>query len=800
MIRPWNQVARSLVRRQGFAIAAVLILGAGVGATTGVFSIVRASVLAPLPYPDPDRLVVVLEANSAKSGAAGLLAPGRLEDWNRRNRTFAAISGSYAENVTETSGDVPERLAGRRTSPRFFAVYGVRPVVGRTFTAEEEADGGPAVVVIAAHLWARRYQRRADVIGRRLVLQGRSFAIVGVMPSGFAPNGVDLWIPAQVSPGLLAARDARFVTGVGRMKPGVTIAAAQRDLASVQAALGREFPATDKDWSAQVTDLASSLTGDVRAPLLFILGAVALLLAIAVANTASLVLAQLQRREHELAIRGFLGATRGQVVVGVVQEVLIIAAAAVLVAIAADVALLRTGSAMLASLPRGSTIRVDWRAFAVAALSGVAAAVVCGALPAWRATRGEIAAAVSRAGRGASADARSQRVLVAGQIALATLLSCSTGLVLRSYYNLAHVDPGFDASHSVTFHVGAAWDEDRAAVGRMQRDLLAELGSLPGVTAVGFANFLPASNATLRYRVRLQPLTPAVSPTDASLLTIGERSVTSGYFAALGGRVIAGATCPDFSVVPNVGPKVLVNRRFVAEYAGNARVVGRLLRWEQDRASAPNTEIVGVVDDIREDNLRAAAVPYVYTCLGPGYWPDPEYVVRTAGDPRALEGAIRAAVRRIDRTRAVFGLATLEDDVDATLGQTRLQTGLITAFGATAVALSMIGLYGLVALGVAARRREIGIRIALGAAPRRVVLELATRVGWLLAAGAAAGLALTIVAQRELRAVVFGVAPLDPATLAGAVLVLGIVAGVATAAPAWRAARIDPVVALREGN
>jgi putative ABC transport system permease protein len=798
MIRPWKQAARSLVRRPGFTIAAVVILGAGIAATTGVFSIVDATVLKPLPYPAPDRLVMVMEANSAKSEATGLLAPGRLEDWNRRNRSFVAISGSYADNVTETSGDVPERLAARRTAARFFAVYGVRPAIGRTFTPNEELDGGAAAAVISDGLWERRYQRRRDVLGRRLILKGQSYPIVGVMPPDFAPNGVDLWLPAQPSPTMLAMRDARFLTGVGRMKRGVTIAAAQRDLARVQAELGREFPATDRNWSAQVTDLARSRLGDVRQPLLFILGSVAMLLLIAVANTAGLMLAQLQRREHELAIRGFLGATRGQVVIGIVQEVLIIAVVAIVIAVAADVVLLRVGSATLAALPRASGVGIDWRALAVASLCGVGAALACGALPAWRATRGAIAAAIARAGRGTSSEWRGQGILVAGQIAIATLLLCSTALMLRSYYNLTHENPGFDASHSVTFHVGAAWDEDRPAVGRMQRDLLGALASLPGVTSAGFANFLPASNATIRYRVLLQDLASGTG--DENLLTVGERSVTSGYFAALGAPLVAGTSCPDFAVVRNGGPKVLVNRRFVATYAGGRNVIGRFLRWEQDRANAPNTEIVGVVDDIREDNLRAPAVPYVYSCLGPGEWPDPEYVVRTAGDPRALVGAIRATVRRLEPTRVLFGLTTLDDDLDATLGETRVQTGLISAFGLAAVVLAVIGLYGLVALAVTTRRREIGIRIALGAAPRRVVWELAVRVAWLLAGGAAGGLLMTIIAQRQLRAMVFGVAPLDPATLAGAVLGVAVAAGIATVLPAWRAARIDPVGAMREGG
>ncbi|HKO15691.1 MAG TPA: ABC transporter permease, partial [Gemmatimonadaceae bacterium] len=314
---------RSLLRRPGFAASAVLILGAGIAATTGVFSVVDTAVLQPLPYPHPDRLVMVLEANSAKSQAAGLLAPARLEDWNRRSRAFSAIAGSYTENVTETSGDVPERLPALRVSPRFFTVYGVRPVVGRTFTPEEEWYGGPAAIVISDRLWMRRLHRRADVTRQHLILGGQRYAIVGVMPPSFAGggDGVELWIPAQFAPMMMQARDARFLTGVGRLKAGVSIAVAQRDLARVQAELGRELPATDNNWSAQVTDLKRARTGQVREPLVFILGSVGLLLLIALANTAGLVLTQLQRRENELAIRGLLGATRLQVMAAVVQEV-----------------------------------------------------------------------------------------------------------------------------------------------------------------------------------------------------------------------------------------------------------------------------------------------------------------------------------------------------------------------------------------------------------------------------------------------------------------------------------------------
>lgn len=799
MLRPWGQTARALAHRPVFAISAVVILGAGVAATTGVFSVVDAAVLKELPYPSPDRLVLVLEANSAnkEKEAAGLLAPARIEDWNRLNRTFDAIAGSYSENVTETSADTPERLAARRVSPRYFMVFGVQPVVGRTLVPEEETNGGPLAVVISAGLWTRRFQRNRDVTSHRLTLAGKSYAIVGVMPPHFAEPALDLWIPAQTPPALMAMRDARFYTGVGRMKTGVTAAAARRDLSRVQSELAQQYPKTDKDWSAQVTDLATSRLGTSRGPLLFLLGAVALLLVIALANTAGLTLTQLQRREGELVIRGFLGATRGQIMVGVVQEVFMLATAATVLALLAEIVLLHLASTALTSLPRTTGLTVDWRAFAVASLSGVAATLICGAVPAWRATRRSAAAVLSRGTRGTSYDSRPQRVLVAGQIAIATLLLCTTGLMLRSYYELSHVDLGFDPSHVATFHVGAAWDEDRVAVGLMQQEFLTALQNIPGVTVAGFTNFLPASNATLRYQVRLQNDAVSGVSSNTEQLTVGERSVTSGYFKALGARLSAGGACPDIATVHGGPPKALVNQRFVTTYAQGQSVVGRYVSWAQGQ-SGPPMEIAGVVDDIREDNQRASPVPYLYVCLGAGDWPDPEYVVRTNGDPRTLLPVIRSVVHGIAPARAVFALMPLEQEIGATIGETRLQTELLSAFGFAAIALAAIGLYGLVALAVATRRREIGIRIALGAEPQRVVWELAARMGWLVLGGAAGGLLLTTIAQRQLRAVLFGVAPLDPATLFGAVAMLCLTAAVATLVPAWRASKIDPVSAMRE--
>jgi len=401
-MKPWTLAWRSLARRPGFVAAVVVILALGIGANTALFSVVDAVLLRPLPYLNPDRVVTVMEASPSKKEPVSLIAPARLADWNRMNRTFEAIAGVYLENVTDTSGAEPERLASRRVSPRYFAIFGVKPLAGRTFTPDEEIDGGPLSAVISYSFWDRRYHRSPDAMGQRLVIGGAGLTIEGVMPKVFAGPDVDLWIPAQLGAGLMRNREARFLSGVGRLKAGVTMAQAQDDLANAQRELGRQFPQTDKDWSALVGDLKVFRIGNYRQALLFVFAAVALLLLIAVANVAGLMLTQLQRREKELAIRSSIGATRGQVVGGLMREVLLISAAGVGCGCAAALWLVDFLKTLLIDVPRFVEIKVDWRALFFATLAGVVAAMLCGLLPALQATRADLAALLSKAGRGVS--------------------------------------------------------------------------------------------------------------------------------------------------------------------------------------------------------------------------------------------------------------------------------------------------------------------------------------------------------------------------------------------------------------
>ncbi len=794
-MKHWKFAVRALSRRLGFALTVLVLLTLGIGVNTALFSVVSTVVLQPLPFPHPSELVTVMEASAAKSQKVSLMAPVRIEDWNRLSRTFQAISGIYSENITDTSMSSPERLAGRRVAPRYFDVFDMPALVGRTFTPMEEVNGGPLAAVISYGLWLRRYGLDPQITNRRLVIDGKGYSIVGVMPKAFSSTAIDVWIPAQLAPFLARLRDARFYSGVGRMKPGVTIQQAQANLASVQKALGEEYPRTDKGWSAVVGDLKDYRIGESRKALLLLFGAVALLLLITMSNVASLVLAQLNQRERELAVRASIGATRAQVVASVMREMVLLAAAGA----AGGYALARFSVMLLVKLfadtPRMTELAIDWRALTFAIVASGAGAVAFGLLPALHATSAGIAGTLIRAGRDIAGRGQwVQRALIGAQVALTMLLLASAGLLLRSFYNLSHVEMGFNPSNTILFHVGAAWDEDRGRIGRMQERLIGELKRLPGVQAVGITNFLPASGATLRNNITLEG---AASSEETGNMPVGYRLVSPGYLQALQVPLLAGNRCPELRVDPPGGQKAMVNRRFVEVYGRNKNVIGRHVGFVGYGPDLPQTEIIGVIGDIKEDSLAAPFYPYVYNCAAGGSWPDPEYAVRSAGDPRAIMNSVRQVIRNVAPGRAIFGVQTLEDTLAASIERPRSNANLLVLFALAAMALASVGLYGLVTQIVNSRRREMGVRMALGAAPGQIVGSILAGAGRLIAIGIAAGVGLTIALQPALRAVIFEVSPLDGSSLIFAAAILATVSMIAALGPARRAAAIDPIESMR---
>ena len=789
----FTQASRALLRRPTFTFTTVLTLALGIGVTAATFSIVNSVLLRPLPFPDADQLVMLMEASPGRRERTSLISPAKMADWDRMNRTFTAVSGSYSENVTDVSGAEPERLAGRRVLPRFFEVYGMTPLAGRTFTADEERFGGSLAVVIGEGFWTRRFGRSPAAVGSRIVVGGSGYTIVGVMPQSFTPAPTDVWMPAQFGAGMLQQREARFITGVGRMRSGASLEDARTDLIRVQSDLGATYPRTDKDWSVDIRGMKEARVGDFTRPLLLIFGSVALLFAIAVANVAGLVLVQLHRRAAEFAVRTAIGASRRQVIGAVMREVTLIAAAGAAGGGAVAWLLTRLSATSFPSIPRMSEVTLDLRGLAFVALATGAAALLFGLLPAVAATRARVSELLSGAGRGAATGrSRLQSSSVVAQLALGVVLAGSAGLLLRSYSALARTNAGFTTDGVVTFHVGAAWDEDRTRVAQMQQRLLDELRRVPGVRAAGYANFLPLSGARLRSQVAV----PGLSSSEAGgALTVGSRTVTAGYLQALSIPLVAGEWCAERQAGSGGVPGAMINRQFVDRLAQGQNVIGRTLTFTQFRSPFL---ITGVIADVLEDGPSAPAVPYVYVCSGHGAWPDPEYVVRADGDPRQTIAAIRATVKTIDPARPLFGVKPLADVVDTALDQPRLNAQVIGAFATAALVLAALGLHGLLTLVVTQRRRELGVRTALGASPSDLVGYVVSGAGRLVAIGIGAGLVLTVAAGYLMRALLFGVSPYDPRALAWSIAALAIVALAAVIVPARQAARVNAIEAMKQ--
>jgi putative ABC transport system permease protein len=451
-----------------------------------------------------------------------------------------------------------------------------------------------------------------------------------------------------------------------------------------------------------------------------------------------------------------------------------------------------------ADMPRISELTFDWRALLFAAAVSILAATMFGIIPALQTTRTDLAPVLAESSRSVSAGRRSlQRGLVIAQLAVTVLLLASAGLLMRSYYNLSHVNAGFDTGNTIAFHVGAAWNEDRPQVGRLQMEILSQLQRFPGVEAAGTTSFFPATGATLNFQVTLEGI---AQNDDNGLLTTGYRNVSSDYLRSLKIPLFAGRWCQatdPFDFRKPVPTTAMVNRRFAELYGKGQNLIGRHFHFAQSSAASVPVEIVGLVGDVKEDGLAAEPSPYIYECERPGSWPDPEYVARTNGDPRILLRQIPQIVHGIDANRAVFGVKLLDGLVDDSLEQPRLNARFIGVFAATAMLLASVGLYSLITLLVTARTREIGVRIALGANRGQIMAMVFAGAGWLLVAGILIGLGLTLAAERLIKSALFGVSPIDALTIGAAVALLAIVSIFAILFPARRAASIDPLDAIR---
>ncbi len=793
MLHDLRVAVRSIRHRPVLALAVIATLTLAIGANTAIFSAVDAVLLKPLPYPDADRLVSVYELNRAQRQATRLVAPVRLEEWHAQNRSFVGLTGSYFENMTDTTGALPERLAAMRTAPRFFSVLGVSAAIGRTFTEEEERFGGAQAIVLSDAFWKRRLNADPSAIGRALNVGGVNRTIVGVMPPSFRyPSATtEVWVPAQMYPGLAQARQARFVTAVARLEPGVTLAQAEDDLNQIQARLGDEHPQTDKGWGASLVSLKEERVGGIRRSLWLLLGAVAFVLLAACGNVACLLLAEAARREHEVAVRFAIGASRATVVRQLLLEGLVLA----LSGAALGLVLAVWGTAVVrrvaSQLPRIDEVHVSPPLIAFTLVLGIVTTIVFALVPALQATRLAPVQALSRSGRSPAGGRQTlRRLLVTAQVALAIVLLAGSGLLIRSFAQLQQVSLGFDPTDVWTFRMSAQWSEQFDAVVARQARTIDRLLATPGVEAAAFSQLPPAGLETPPGEFGI-----VGRDTGERLFAIG-RAVSAGYFATLRIPMLEGETCrPEPKMFAT--PDALVTRAFADRYFPGEHPIGHALT-SAGLPRGTSARIIGVVGDVREGGAVTDMQPLFYLCGYNQYWPDPYFLVRGAPGPALSMDTIRAAMLEIEPRRAVYSAQRLQEALAASLTQQRLSAVLLGLFAVTALLLAAVGLYGVLAQLVSSRRREIGVRMAMGARPVQIVRSVVGQAATMTGVGMLVGWAGALGLAQFMTALVFGVSTRDPVTFMAVPIVLAMVAGLAAFIPARRAARIDPIRALRE--
>jgi predicted permease len=777
---------RVLRRSPGFTATVVLTLTLCIGANTAVFSGVDAILVRPLPYVEPDRLVSVMQT-LPEAGEAGL-APVRLEEWNAGNSTFEAITAYYVEDVSETTEETPRRVRWAGVAPKFLEVWQVTPLLGRGFTDADHAQR-PTIVMISERLWRERFAADPAILERTIRLGdpvGSAFQIVGVLPDSFLfpDRDVDVWFPNFTNYEQGRRRTNRFYTGVGRLRPGVTLEQARADLNVVQARLAAQFPDPDAEIGVSLRPLKDVVVGEARGSLWLVFGAVSLLLLIACANIAALLLARATARAHEVAVRRSLGASGGALAAQTITEAAILAVAG-----AAAGLLLAAGAAavfrlLAPDLPRLDEIGLDARIGTYTAVSAVVVALLCGLVPALRSARG--AESLRSAGRTQVAGRHGvQWLLVGVQVALSVTLLAGAGLLLRSFDALSRVDTGFEPERVLAFRVsGSNFEYVNSDVPARVERTRAGLEEIPGVEAAAVA-FQPPG-VTVRNPLEFQLVGRAADA--QSVMVADVRIVSPSYFDTLSIPLLTGELCRESDDQTGYA---MVNRAFATRYFPNRAVVGVQL------ANDPPRRIVGVVGDAREAGIANEPLPTVYLCV---FTPSatPWYLVRTAGAPDAATGSMRAKLRELEPSRSVYELAPLTTHIGDAHAENRLRTLLLTVFAATALALTCVGIYGTLTYVVGLRRREVGLRVALGALPRNIVAQFLLRALRVVAVAGAVGLALSLAFGRVLSGALFGISPSDPVTLLGVVATVALVAVLASLRPALRAAQVEPMTALRE--
>jgi putative ABC transport system permease protein len=787
---------RILLRSPGFACVAILALALGIGANTAIFSTVDTVLLRPLAYPDADRLVMVWEDATHQSFPRNTPAPGNYFDWRRQNSVFTDMAAMRFRNANLTGDGAPEMVLGRGATASLFSVIGVQPMLGRAFTAEEDA-AGERVVVLSYGLWQGRYGGDPGIVGRAIPMNGEPYTVVGVMPRSFHfpdrqtaffwPSGLD----AQAT-----MRGNHFFTVVARLKPGVALKSAQVEMQTIARRLEAEYPETNTRIGVVVVPLREQIAGDVRAALLVLLAAAACVLLIACSNLANLTLARSAGRRRELAVRSALGAGRARLVRQMLTESSILALLGGVVGVAVGYA----GTSLLETLvPEGlpgSSLAIDRRVLSFSAAATALTALLFGLLPALKSARVDCNDALKQGSRG-GIGGRSRWIrnaLVVSEVALAMVLLGGAGLMIETLRKMRGAETGFRPDNvftlSLTLPPAKYPDQQRRAA--FYETVLERVRALPGVQSAAFAGTLPFTSAgnTTFYAIEGRPEPGPGNAQDALY-----RPVTRDYIKTIGARLVEGRwfTTEDPARSPLV---VVINQHFARQHWGEMSALGSRILFGD--LNGPYT-VVGVVKDVRERGLEFPMKPGLYVMIeqanagGGGY-----LAVRTQTDPLALTKAVVDALWSVDKDQPVSMIRSMDMIVGEQMESRHLQMTLLTIFAGLALSLACLGIYGVLSYLVRQRRREIGLRMALGASTWQVARMFAGQGLALTALGSALGLAISLPTGRAMQTMLYEVTPTDLRIYAAVTALVCTVALAACYLPARRAARVDPMIALRE--
>lgn len=807
---------RMLLKHPGFTAVALFTLALGIAANTAIFSVADAVLFSPLPYAEPDRLAMVWGQSPDK--ARQTVSPANFLDWRAQSQSFEGLAGISHVPFNLAGDGAPEVVRGASVSANFFQVLGIPAALGSTFLASADGAGSPHRVVLGHRLWMRRFGGDPRVLGRMLRLNDLSYEVVGVMPERFewpaivpthasAAEPPQLWVPAvhrdvpqlgpDTSQDTSTWRDGNYLRVVGRLKPGVTLEGAGRELDTLAARLAQEYPRTNTRSGIVLVPLREQLVGNVRSALWVLLAAVGLVLVIACANVANLFLARASARRQELTVRLALGARRGQLVRQLLTESVLLALAAgtlgLLLALWGMDALL---ALVPPELPRMGAVGMDGRVLAFTLLTSLGTGVLFGLVPALQASKPDLNGVLRQGGGGrfVGAGHRSRSALVVGEVALAVVLLISAGLLLRSLWSMQSVDLGFRSEGVLTWRVSLPSAEypDVARQAALFQRLQERVEALPGVKSVGAVSDLPFGGNNIW---RLMDIDGQPRPAPGDVRSVGYQVVTPGYFRTLGiplkrGRDVTGADRADTQQV------VLINDAAARQYWPGQEPLGQRIRLGSE-SDAPWRTIVGVVGDVRQAGALEETRPESYVPALQDTFHFIQYTARTEGDPARLAAGVREAVSALDSNLPISQVWTMEEVVASAMARPRFLSTLVALFAALALLLAGVGLSGVIAYMARQRTQEIGIRMALGARPVDV-LRLVVGSGMRLAVvGVALGLAGAWAATRAMASQLYGVSATDPLTFGSLALLVTAVTLVATWLPARRATRVDPMVAMR---